>query len=103
MWALHREFLRIPFAEKCACVTDWCTMPLPNKAELFELIVESSKDFAIFTQDETGLVTSWNIGAERLFGYSESDMLGTSADVIFTPEDRAAGAPEHERVVTRTQ
>jgi PAS domain S-box-containing protein len=78
-------------------------MPLPSKAELFELIVESSKDFAIFTQDETGIVTSWNVGAERLFGYAENEMLGTPADVIFTPEDRAAGVPEQERVVTRTQ
>jgi PAS domain S-box-containing protein len=67
-----------------------------SKEELFELLVESSTGFAIFTTDANGLVTSWNIGAARLFGYSESEIMGGSADVIFTPEDRAEGAAENE-------
>src|SRR3954452_8459181 len=74
---------------------------MPNKEELFELVVESSIDFAIFTMDPNGLTTSWNVGAERLFGYAEEQMLGRSADVIFTAEDRAAAAPEKERSEAR--
>jgi PAS domain S-box-containing protein len=70
---------------------------LRTKAELFELIVESSTDFAIYTVDANGMATSWNVGAERLFGYSESEILGTSADVVFLAEDREKGAPEQER------
>jgi PAS domain S-box-containing protein len=70
---------------------------VPNNEELFELLVESSIDFAIFSIDTDGLITSWNVGAERLFGYAEDEMLGRSADVIFTAEDRAAAAPEKER------
>ena len=73
----------------------------PNKEELFELLVESSIDFAIFTLDPTGITTSWNVGAERLFGYQEDEMLGCSAEVIFIAEDRAAGAPEKERSEAR--
>jgi len=73
----------------------------PSKAELFELIVESATDFAIFTADPRRVVTSWNLGAERLFGYSEAEMVGSSADVIFTPEDRAAEAPERETAKAR--
>jgi PAS domain S-box-containing protein len=69
-----------------------------SKEELFELIVESATDFAIFTIDPGGLTTSWNRGAERLFGYAEAEILGATADVIFTPEDREAGAPQAERV-----
>ena len=38
-------------------------------------IVEHSED-AIFTQDPLGVVTSWNAGAERLYGYSRADMVG---------------------------
>jgi PAS domain S-box-containing protein len=72
-------------------------LPVPNKEELFELLVESSIDFAIFTLDPDGLATSWNVGAERLFGFSEEQMLGRSADVIFTAEDRAASVAENER------
>jgi PAS domain S-box-containing protein len=68
----------------------------PSKAELFELIVESAADFAIFTIDPKRIVTSWNIGAQRQFGYTEQEMIGASADIIFTPEDRANHAPERE-------
>jgi PAS domain S-box-containing protein len=69
----------------------------PENDELLRLIVESATDFAIFSIDPTGAVTSWNPGAERVLGFAEADILGRSADVIFTPEDRAAGVPEQER------
>lgn len=64
--------------------------------ERFQLMVESAREYAIFSLDLERRVTSWNVGAERLLGYLESEILGRSADVIFTPQDRAAGAPEHE-------
>jgi PAS domain S-box-containing protein len=70
--------------------------------ELFELIVESASDFAIYTTDPSGTATSWNTGAERLFGFTEAEMLGNTGDVIFTPEDQAAGAPKAERVQAST-
>lgn len=70
-------------------------------ANLFEVIVESATDFAIFTTDVHGDVTSWNIGATRLLGYAEAEILGHSADIIFTPEDRAADAPADERMRAR--
>lgn len=69
-----------------------------GRSELFELIVESAIDFAIFTTDAQGRITSWNVGAERLFGFSAVEMLCASADVIFTPEDRQAGVPAQERL-----
>jgi PAS domain S-box-containing protein len=65
--------------------------------KLFKVIVESATDFAIFTVDPIGIVTSWNIGARRLFGFSETDIVGQSGDVVFIPEERAAGVPEDER------
>ncbi|MBV8912129.1 MAG: PAS domain S-box protein [Acetobacteraceae bacterium] len=42
-------------------------------------------------------MTSWNIGAERLFGYVESEILGRPDEIMFTPEDRGAGKPGEER------
>jgi PAS domain S-box-containing protein len=71
--------------------------------ELFESLVASSTDFAIFTLEPDGTATSWNSGAERLFGYSAEDMLGSSSDVIFTQEDRDAGEPQKERAEARSQ
>src|SRR5215212_5678317 len=78
-------------------------MAITNKDELFEVLVESSTDFAVFTTDPNGIVTTWNIGAERLFGYSEAEILGRSGDVIFIPEDRAKGAAENERLRAKAE
>lgn len=72
------------------------------KADLFELIVESARDFAIFTMDLAGATTSWNVGAERLFGHRQDEILGSSADITFTPEDRLAHAPQRERDTAAT-
>jgi PAS domain S-box-containing protein len=81
-------------------------MPLQTPSianeELLRLAVEATVGYAIFAMDEQGNVMSWNVGAERLLGYREADILGRSADVIFTPEDRLAGEPERERQTART-
>jgi PAS domain S-box-containing protein len=66
----------------------------PASDELLRHIFESAVDFAIFSMDPRGLVTSWNVGAERLLGYSEDEILGTSADIIFPEEDPGAGSVE---------
>ena len=54
------------------------------------LILESALDYAIVTLDLDGILTSWNEGATRLFGWSAGEILGQSLEVVFTPEDRAA-------------
>jgi PAS domain S-box-containing protein len=68
-----------------------------DRDELLELIIDSSADFAIYTTDLRGSATSWNIGAERLFGFTDVEIVGRSGDIIFTPEDQAAGVPTDER------
>ncbi|MBY4946600.1 PAS domain S-box protein [Cupriavidus respiraculi] len=60
--------------------------------ERVSFVLESTKDYAIITMDPSGLVTTWNKGAERMFGYTEEEMLGVPGSIIFTPEDLAAGA-----------
>ncbi len=57
------------------------------------LMIESVRDYAIFSIDLGGRVSSWNTGAERLFGFSDSEILGQPTDLLFTDEDRSAGAP----------
>ena len=59
-------------------------------------MVENAVDYAIFTVDRAGLITTWNVGAERILGWSEAEVVGKHTEVIFVPADRAAGAPELE-------
>jgi PAS domain S-box-containing protein len=47
--------------------------------------------------DPDGRITMWNAGAERLFRWTAAEAVGQPADIIFTPEDQAAGVPEKER------
>jgi PAS domain S-box-containing protein len=42
----------------------------------FRLLVEGVRDYALFTMDPTGSVTSWNGGAERMLGYVEAEIVG---------------------------
>lgn len=60
------------------------------------LVAESTKDYAIITTDAEGRVVSWNKGAERVFGWSEQEMLGETLERLFVPEDRANGVREDE-------
>lgn len=60
------------------------------------LIVEGAHDYAIITTDPERRVTSWSAGAERAFGWTAEEMLGQSADAIFTADDRSQGVPERE-------
>jgi len=60
------------------------------------MVAESAADYAIITLDVDGRVTSWNKGAETLFGYSAAEMQGQSTERLFIPEDVAAGVPQDE-------
>jgi PAS domain S-box-containing protein len=48
-------------------------------------IVESSED-AILTKDLNGVITSWNQGADRLFGYSAEETIGRPVTMLMPPE-----------------
>ncbi len=69
---------------------------LRTSEERLRLVVENTTEYAIFSTDLERRITFWNNGAQRLLGYTEAEVLGQAADVIFTEEDRAAGAPNQE-------
>jgi len=68
-----------------------------------ELLVNAIVDYAIFILDIDGTVRSWNAGAERLKGYSASEIVGKPFSVFYTPEDRAAGLPGKALATARGQ
>ena len=59
-------------------------------------IVESSDD-AIVSKNLDGIITSWNSGAERVFGYSASEAIGQPITLVI-PEDRQS---EEREIIMR--
>ncbi len=67
-----------------------------RKSEMFNAVVASVIDYAIFLLDTNGKVMTWNAGAERFKGYRAEEIIGQHFSVFYPPEDVAAGKPEHE-------
>src|SRR5689334_6561155 len=85
-------------------LSEWFRMPENSDTamtsrvdDLYRKAIENDvKDYAIFLTDTESRIINWNRGAERILGYREDEVLGQSAFMIFTPEDRAANVPERE-------
>lgn len=60
------------------------------------LLVESVIDYAIFMLDAEGHVATWNLGAEKIKGYTAEDVVGKHFGMFFTPEDLATDKPARE-------
>src|SRR3954451_15543051 len=63
---------------------------------LYTMLVGTLQDRAVFTMDPAGVIASWNPGVERLLGFKESEWIGRSSRIIFTPEDIAKGEFDSE-------
>lgn len=62
----------------------------------FRLLVDGVVDYALFTTDDLGCVTSWNSGGERMLGYREGEIIGGEFSRMFTSEDIRNGVPEKQ-------
>ncbi len=69
---------------------------LRHSESRLRLMLESVRDYAIFSVDLDRRVSSWNSGAERLFGLGEDEIVGQLIDRMFSPEDQAANVPAAE-------
>ena len=76
---------------------------LQESEERLRVMLESATDYAVITLDTEGNISGWSKGAELIFGYTESEVLGKYTDIIFTPEDRTARQPEKEIESARTE
>ena len=61
----------------------------------YRLLIEQVMDYAIFSMDPHGYIQSWNLGAERLKGYSADEIIGQHFSRFYGQEDRERGLPQH--------
>jgi PAS domain S-box-containing protein len=66
----------------------------PISAELYERLVNSIVDYAVFMLDSEGKVTTWNPGAERIKGYKSREIIGQHFSRFYTPEDLEQEIPK---------
>ena len=63
---------------------------------LYQLLVESVQDYAIFMLDPGGYVATWNAGARRLKGYAPEEIIGRHFSTFYQPDEVASGKPPWE-------
>jgi PAS domain S-box-containing protein len=66
---------------------------LRESEQAFRMLVNGISDYAIYMLSPKGEVTNWNLGAERIKGYSAEEVVGSHFSRFYTPEDQAEGKP----------
>jgi PAS domain S-box-containing protein len=69
----------------------------------FRLLVEGVADYALYMLDLDGVVTSWNIGGQRIKGYSPDEIIGKHFSCFYTEGDRANGKPQRALRIAQEQ
>jgi PAS domain S-box-containing protein len=69
--------------------------------ELIGLLIESVRDYAIFILDPEGNIATWNLGARRIKGYEDEEIIGKHFSLFYPDEDVAARKPERELELAR--
>ena len=69
----------------------------------FRLFVEGVADYALYMLDPTGIITSWNIGGQRIKGYAPEEILGRHFSRFYTETDRGNGKPARALTIAKEQ
>jgi PAS domain S-box-containing protein len=93
---LNRELRIREYAECSAREAYDREVLLRQDEQRFRLFIEAVKDYAIYTLDAQGHVSSWNEGAARLKGYAASEIMGRHFSCFYSAEDNQGGKPARE-------
>ena len=63
-------------------------LPEANVVHATDLLVNAIQDIGLFLLDPNGIVLTWNLGAERINGYTSDDILGRSVDLLLPVAER---------------
>ena len=68
-------------------------------ANLIELAVEQTRDYALFVLDPHGYILTWNTGAQLIKGYRPDEFLGRHFSVFYTQDALERGWPTYELTI----
>ena len=74
-----------------------------GQSNLFRLLVESIKDYAIFVLDPEGNILTWNPGAQALKGYTKDEIVGKHFSKFYLPEAVQSGWPTRELALAQKE
>lgn len=83
-------------AEAIAHQAEAVVLSLEQSEERYRLLVNTMKNYAIYTLDPAGRIVSWHAEAERLQGYRTEEILGQHFSCFYTDKERQQGKPEAE-------
>jgi PAS domain S-box-containing protein len=75
---------------------------LKESEERYRRMIEEVEEYAIIMLDKSGIIQTWNRGAEKIKQYAASEAVGRHFEIFYLPEDRAQRLPErllHEAAV----
>jgi PAS domain S-box-containing protein len=64
---------------------------LKKSEERYHKMVEEVEDYAIILLDQNGIIQNWNVGAEKIKGYKENEIVGKSFELFYLKEDQEMG------------
>ena len=76
-------------------------LALRASEERLQLLVDGAPEYGIFMLDPDGYIVTWNVGAQRIKGYTEQEALGQHFSIFYTTEARTSGHPQYELTVAR--
>src|SRR5258706_5918957 len=70
---------------------------------IYQLMVESVHDYAIFMLDPAGYITSWYTGAQQIKCYTADEIIWQHFSIFSNPEDISIGRPQRELGIATTE
>jgi two-component system, LuxR family, sensor kinase FixL len=70
-------------------------------AEELSLLIDGATTYAIYMLDKQGSVTIWNLGAERMLGWTEDEVIGVNFSIFYPPDDELARKPAEDLVTAK--
>jgi PAS domain S-box-containing protein len=98
LWPMIPKIISIPSAATLLATNE----ELRLSSERLRRLIESAKEYAIFMLDPQGCIQTWNIGAQRLKGYTAEQAIGKHFSIFYSEEDRAAHKPANELRIATT-